>query len=207
MGLTNLYRANVQYVHMFDGKFAVTCDKDCPGAKPRTNKLGNQVYELFYDTLSGAINNIILRDTDYGKEWQISIADGNTTFRLGIPLRSRHANGVLFRLGNIDFDLPVELHSGKFVDQKTGNEIGFTTVYQGGEKIPLCWTKDKPGDLPPLEFVKTKLEEKWDDTKRLEFLIDYVEKTIQPKLQTISDPSNATDAEPETPEGTGDLPF
>jgi len=59
-------------------------------------------------------------------------------------------------------------------------------INQDGKGLKHFWTKDNPGDLPNLQKIKIKGKESWDDSERLEFLQDYVNKNILPKIANDS---------------------
>ncbi len=196
--LHNKQIQNFRYVNIFDGHFAVTAAPHEEGAEKRINKNNVEVWEYLYNTLTGKITGINVAENDYGKSWVIDIEDGPEKYVLKLPFTSRYTKGFLYKIGNADLTKPMDLQIGKFL--KDGREIGYLTIFQG-KKIEPVWTRESPGELPPLKKVMVRGQEIWDDSEQLIFLQGYIENVIAPKLQSI--PND----EPIQGDPVGDLPF
>ena len=188
MGLTK--RNSGTYISIFDGKFSQKVDENTAGASSRVNKLGNTVWELFFDSFSGYLKSINIKDGEYGKQWVFGFEANGKRFYWNVNFSNNFATQFLKILPNIDLSQPIKLSpSSKIVDGKPQSSL---FVNQGDKVMKHAYTKENPNGLPPLELIKVKGKDTWDDTKRLEFLQNMVETEIMPKLekQTITPENN-----------------
>jgi hypothetical protein len=70
------------------------------------------------------------------------------------------------------------------VDGDKRNSVMF--INQDGKGLKHYWTKDNPGQLPNLEKIKIKGKDTWDDTKRLEYLENFVKDLFNSKVEPAS---------------------
>lgn len=221
MGLAN---ESSEYVWLstYEGKIAQRAAEDIPGAKHRVKKNNEAVWELYYDTLEGELEDVEIQDPPeefkrYGKSLVVTVADGGTKYKLRIHIKSRMANGFLYRLPNLDFTRPIKLKTYWIEDQSDGKYRGSLTVHQDGKKIDPYYTKEDPNGLPPLEKVTVDGEERWDSTKQLAFLSRMIEQQRE-RLRQENPLSDSADAETtedyipqvdevEAPPEEDDLPF
>ena len=75
-------------------------------------------------------------------------------------------------------------------------------INQNGKGLKHFWTRDNPKDLPDLKKIKVKGKDTWDDSDRLDYLLDYVNQNILPKLG--GKPSSKAVS---TPDDDMDTPF
>ncbi len=172
-------------MNIFDGKFAIRCKENTANAVKRTNKLGKEVHELHYESLSNVIITSITKvdNKDYGFGWEIGLSEADEQFILNLPYSGRQTNGLFRRLPNIDLKSPITLNSYKIEDDKKPDTYKtFLTVYQGGKKVDTYFTKENPNGLPQLEIIKVKGKDTWDDTKQMEFIEKMINTEIVPKL-------------------------
>lgn len=188
MGLGNHSGGNTTYLTIINGKITRKVSEGTPNAVPRTNKQGNVVYELHYDSLSGMIKSIDTKDGDFGKQWLVNIVDDLDNFQLQIPYSGKYAYSILRRLPNIDFNMPVMIKTGIY------EEKSYLTISQDGEKVEYFFTKDNPNGLPEMEQIQVKGKPTWDDTKRLIWLENYVYENITPQLKAIHGIADETPA-------------
>ncbi len=194
MGLDT--RAKGTYITILNGKFAQRVEKDTEGAVTRTNKLGKEVSEKFYDTLSGKLTGINVKDGDYGKSWVFHFDDEGEQFHLQLSYSNSYATNLLKMLPNLDLTKPFKLApSQKIVDGKTQSSL---FINQDNTPIKHAFTKDNPNGLPDLKKIKVKGKDTWDDSDRLEFLLEMVNTKILPQLN--QSPISAT-PEPEKKDG------
>ena len=161
-------RSNSTFFNIIDGKFAVRVQKETPGAVARTNKNGEVVYEIHHDNISARLENISIREGDYGKEWIVRLADVDEKYTLQISYSSRFAKSFLFCLPKIDLNKEVTLTPYQTIKNDKKQSVMF--VNQDGEAIKWAYTKDTPNGLPPMEKIMVKGVETWDDSKQLLFL-------------------------------------
>lgn len=181
MGLEQ--REKGKYITIYDGKFCVRVPEGTEGAVTRTNKIGKVVHELFYDSCTGKLVNIRVKDSnDYGKTWEFVLLDEETNdeFILQLSYSNSYATALLKMLPNIDLTKAFTLSpSQKIVEGKTQSSL---FVNQDKQPIKHHYTKDVPNGLPPMTKIMVKGKETWDDTDRLAFLFDMVNADILPKL-------------------------
>jgi hypothetical protein len=164
--------AAIIYLTITDGKI---CRKvTCPTAtsKERINKLGKLVHEEFYKGWEGKITNIETRESDYGKDWNITIEDADTTAILQFKYSSGYASSFLKALPNVDLGLDVEIIPKLTIDGE--KKRGSIILSQNGKGVKWFYTKDTPNGIPSMQKIKIKGVEQWDDSEMMEFLEEMV---------------------------------
>lgn len=199
MGLEN--RAGGTYITILGGKFCQRVEKGTEGAVSRINKMGKEVYELFYDSFTGILYDIKVKDSEYGKTWNFIFEDSGQFFTIQLPYSGSFSTAFLKMLPNIDLKKPFKLSpSQKMVDGKNQSSL---FINQDDKHIKHAYTKDNPNGLPMMKKVMVKGQEVWDDTDRINFLFNMVNTDIKPKLgkdvlvegPTTADPKMPTQAE------------
>lgn len=184
-------RSGGTYITVYQGKFCQRVDKGTEGAKSRINKMNKEVWELFYDSFTGVLFDIKVRDSEYGKTWNIIFKDGEEFYTIQLPYSGAMSSAFLKMLPNIDVSRPIQLSpQQKEVDGKTKSSL---FINQNGTHIKHAYTRDVPNGLPPLKKITVKGKETWDDSDQLEFLFDMVNTKIKPKLGKdvlVEGPSN-----------------
>lgn len=191
-------REGGNFITILGGKFCQRVKEGTAGAVQRTNKLGNTVYEKFYDSFTGKLVNIKTQDGPYGKNWVFSFKDSADVYHLQLSYSNSFATAFLKILPNVD--LSKEMKVSPSVKEVDGKNKSTLFINQGGQPIKHAFTKDNPNGLPNMEQVTVKGQPVWDDTKRIAFLHEMVNTTILPKLQAI----NGVTTEPAS-EGFGDF--
>lgn len=174
MALTNSVRKTFLYI--INGKITKKVTKEDPGAIARENKNNQIVYELLYDNLTGVIADISTNISDYGKEWLVEIKDADETYQLSLPYSSRAAKALLCCLPNIHLTAEVKL--SPYQKEIDGKKQSGMFISQGGNAIKWHYTKEHRNGLPEMEKIFVKGEEKWDDSKQLQFLETELEKIM-----------------------------
>lgn len=188
MALEN--RTGVNYITILQGKFSQRVGKGTEGAVERVNKLGNTVYEKFYDAFTGRLVDIKVQDGSYGKNWVFSFQDDDKVYHLQLSYSNSFATALLKMLPNVDVTKEMKLSpSVKEVDGKNRSSL---FINQNGNTVKHAYTKDMPNGMPDMEQVTIKGVLVWDDTKRLAFLEDMVMTKIVPQLK-----GNTVTTEPE----------
>jgi hypothetical protein len=158
----------------------------------RVNKMGREVHEEFYDSLSGWLTDIKTKESEYGKFWVISIKDENVYYNLECKYDSGYAMSFLKALPNADLSEVITLSPKLIVDGDKKQSVLF--ISQNGNGLKHYWTKADPKELPDLQKIKVKGKETWDSSLRLEYLEDYVKLSILPKIKpTLSDVTEGED--------------
>ncbi len=178
MGFGN--REGGKYITILGGKFCVRVDANTPGAKERTNKVGKQVHEVFYDSFTGKLINIRTKDSAYGKNWEFDFKDNDEIYTLQLSYSNSYATNILKMLPNVDLTKEMKVQPAQKVeDGKTKSSL---FISQDGVTLKHAYTKDNPRGLPPMVLVKVKGQDVWDDSDRLAFLEAMVKSDILPKL-------------------------
>ena len=184
------------YLSVSDGKIVRRFKEPTAQSKPRTNKLGNTVHEETYDYVEGMITGITVRDSDYGKFWNVNIQDGSDAYILQFQYSGGNANSFLKSIPNADLRKPIRIRPAVEIDGDKKRSKLF--LVQDDKALRWFWTKENPGKMPSLKKIKIKGVEQWDDSDMMEFLEAYVKEHITPKLGG-SDIANAQEDE--------DVPF
>ena len=178
MGLDNRQGGN--FITILGGKFCQRVDENTPGAVKRVNKLGNTVFEKFYDSFTGKLLDIKVQDGNYGKTWNFVFQDKEKIYTLQLSYSNSFATAFLKMLPNVDFSKEMKVSpSSKEVDGKNKNSL---FISQNGVVLKHAFTRENPNGMPDMEQVVVKGVTVWDDTKRLEFLYNIVMNDILPKL-------------------------
>lgn len=182
MGLNNRQEGN--FISILQGKFCQRVPEGTEGAVKRTNKLGNVVYEKFYDSFTAKLVDIRVQDGTYGKTWNFVFKDKEEPYTLQLSYSNSFSTAFLKMLPNIDLTKEMKISpSVKDVDGKPRSSL---FVNQDGKAIKHAYSKENPNGLPPMEQVTVKGTLVWDDTKRLEFLDKMVHEVIIPKLRALN---------------------
>ena len=182
MGLEQRQAGN--YITILGGRFCQRVPEGTPGAVQRTNKLGNVVYEKFYDSFTGKLKSINVQDGTYGKTWNFVFQDGADPYTLQLSYSNSFSTAFLKMLPNIDLTKEMKLSpSVKEVDGKNRSSL---FINQDGKVLKHAYTRENPNGMPDMEQVTVKGVLQWDDTKRLEFLQEMVDTKIIPSLANLS---------------------
>jgi hypothetical protein len=209
------------YINISHGKLRQRSNSNDPEAKPRVIKDddGSQrtVYERIYQDITGMIEKIEIKDTDYGQQYQILISDAEAKYSVCIGVGGT-ANKLLNKLGNIDPMRPVRIVPLYFEkDKKSQFLVEQESVVLGDkwDKIPGMFTKDNPGNMP-------KTTKPWDELTEIqkkkfalamdEFFMDYTTTVLNPMFETWIGEENIAPLEqppslPEQEPPQDDLPF
>lgn len=178
MGLEN--REGGNFITILNGKFCQRVQESTPGAVSRTNKLGKTVWEKFYDSFTAKLVNIRTQDGAYGKNWVFDFKDTKEVYHLQLSYSNSFATALLKMLPNVDVTKEMKLSPS--VKEVEGKNKSSLFINQDGNTVKHAFTRENPNGMPDLKPVKIKGQDMWDDTDRLEFLYNMVQKDILPKL-------------------------
>jgi hypothetical protein len=181
MGLQNSQNDSLIFLQIANGKIVRQSKTPVDGSVSRINKLGREVYELFYDSLTGIIKDITTRESDYGKSWIVKVNSDGKNYQLEFNYSSGYATTFLKALPNVSFGNLVTLSPKLIIDGDKKKSVLF--ISQDGRGLKHYFTKDNPNGLPDLKKIKIKGKESWDDSDRMEFLEQYVQNNIIPMLK------------------------
>jgi hypothetical protein len=183
MGLNNNQSSSI-YLQISNGKLVRSFSSPTPKSVSRTNKVGKEVHEEFYDSLTGHVKGISTKETEYGKFWVINVNDGESDYSLSTNYSGGYAVSFLKAIPNADLSRVMTITPKIMVDGDKRNSVMF--INQDGKGLKHYWTKDNPGQLPNLEKIKIKGKDTWDDTKRLEYLENFVKDLFNSKVEPAS---------------------
>ena len=183
MGLNNNQSSSI-YLQISNGKLVRSFSSPTPKSVSRTNKVGKEVHEEFYDSLTGYVKGISTKETEYGKFWVINVNDGESDYTLSTNYSGGYAVSFLKAIPNADLSRMMTITPKIMVDGDKRNSVMF--INQDGKGLKHYWTKDNPGQLPNLEKIKIKGKDTWDDTKRLEYLETFVKDLFNAKGEPAS---------------------
>lgn len=215
-------RGNVQqrsYLTCSRGKWRERVTESTPDAVARTitpDEPGKPytVFEIVNDYVSGIIRSIEVQDDQkgYGRQWLITIQDGEEVLCLQFRYDSGYAMAFLSKLPVVDLEQPVSFHPYYFDEERKARLV----LKQDNENVPSYFTKEEPKGFPVFP-------EEGDDIKDdiviwkievMKFLVAYLNKEIIPKLpgkpenisqETITEESAQSDAQrDDIPPPTGD---
>ena len=175
MGLKSA-SGGVQYLTIQNGKIARRVPEPTERSKERViESSGKHIHEELYDTLEGTMTGISTRDGNYGKELLITVNDGEQSFQLQLKLSSSPASSFLRALPNLDKSKPFLI----IPKMEMKGDIRRTTIVlsQDNKGVKWAFTKDAPGDLPPMKKIKVKGKDVWDDSEQLEYFEKLIAET------------------------------
>ena len=170
----------VIYLSISDGKICRRVQSPTPTSKTRETKDGRTVHEEHFRGWEGLITDIQVRETDYGKEWNVTIEDDGEKAVLQFKYSSGYATSFLKALPNVNLNDRVSLIPQMV--EINGKKRSTLFLNQGGTAVKWYFTKDNPNGCPGMKKIKIKGVESWDDSDMMEFLEAYVNENIKPAL-------------------------
>lgn len=171
MALSQLGGTNTTYLSVADGNLVRQHKQATERTTERITKTGKLVFEEKFKDLTAKLVNLNTRENDYGKQWQLTFADGSDTYIVSLPYSSRYASSFLKALPNVNIGKEVRLMPWAMKDKLDATKtITGITLYQDGNKIAPAYTKEEPNGLPQMVKIKVKGKEQWDDSAMMEFL-------------------------------------
>lgn len=195
MGLET--RAEGKYISIYKGRFAQRVQPNTEGAVGRAlekgPKIGQMVYEKYYDSFVGRLVGLKVTDGPYGKQWDFSFQDQAEIYHLNLPYSNSFAKNILKMLPNVDLSQEFKVTpQTKEVDGVNKSSI---FINQNGQSIKHAFTREVPNGLPEMVQVQVKGQLVWDDTAQLEFLENMVKSQVIPKLPKQAVAETSTEAE------------
>ena len=151
-----------------------TVPEGTEGAKSRTNKTGKTVWELSYSGLKGIVTNLEIKDTDYGKQMEVSMVDGKEKYCLTIPVQSSFFSHFAGKVGNVNLDKLVEIKPFKLYSDQKNRDIAGLNFYQDGKVAWFISKENQPKDYPEYPTGKGESEFKIWQIKKSEWEINYI---------------------------------
>ena len=192
MGLqSNQSGGNGVFLSITNGKLVRQFKQPTDKSVKRTNKMGREVHEEFYDSLTGYISDIKTKESEYGKFWVVILKDDKYTYFLEMKYSSGYAVSFLKALPNVSFSELVTLTPKLTIDGDKKSSVVF--INQNGVGLKHFWNKANPGDLPQLKQIKVKGVNVWDDSDRMLYLENYIKDSILPLIKPVLQDFNEDD--------------
>lgn len=158
MGANPVSSEQKQYFNIFGSVFTTKSNPETPNAIKRTTapKKGEpkDVWELHYESLNGMIKSLTVKETEYGKKYEIILDDIGEQMILQIPVESNYGDALMNRLPNIDLNTYVTLKPYSFIPKGESKKKEGITVTQNKIKIESAYTKELPKDKPQPQHEK-----------------------------------------------------
>ncbi len=137
-----------------------------------------------YNCLSGKITNLYVAE----KEWEgetykvvnITVADEGGRYNFGVNLGSGLGRATLYKICNANLAEEMEFVPNTERDNPKHQSM---FIKQFGVNVKNKWTKDNPGDMPPLETATVGKKTVYDSSAQEEYLIKYLEEHVIPKVK------------------------
>jgi hypothetical protein len=185
MGLNQSQSKGV-FLSITNGKLVRQFASPTEKSVSRVNKMGREVHEEFYDSLSGYLTDLKTKESEYGKSWVITIKDDSVYYNLEMKYSSGYATSFLKALPNANLSEVINITPKLMIDGDKKQSVIF--ISQNGKGLKHFWTKDTPRELPPMVKVKVRGVDTWDDTDRMVYLENYIKDNILPKVKpTLQD--------------------
>lgn len=172
----------VIWANIAQGKIVLKSKEEKDGYVARVNKLGNTVYEKFFEGFAGQLASIRMQDGEYGCQYIFSFKDGEDFVNISVGCDSKYANHLLLRLlsNQLDIKSQFEIRPYSFTT-KEGEPRSGLNVYQNGLKIQPAYTNE---ELPQPEkvVIKKKLTYNW--TPVTDFLEERMKTVLLPQLES-----------------------
>jgi len=191
MGLQSNQSGNGVFLSITNGKLVRQFKQPTDKSVSRVNKMGKEVHEEFYDSLTGFISDIKTKESDYGKFWVVSVKDDKHTYFLEMKYSSGYAVSFLKALPNVSFSEVVTLTPKLTIDGDKKSSVVF--INQNGVGLKHFWNKANPGELPQLKQIKVKGVNVWDDSDRMLYLENFVKDSILPLIKPVLQDFNEDD--------------
>ena len=168
MGAVTSNAGGVKFANVSKGKIVVSNGKGEPKAS--------------YDGWEGLLTDIrIEKDSYEGIEYDrlsLLLDDNKERILLQMRLDSGYGRSVAFKLPNCDLKQFIKFQPT--YDEATKKSSMF--VQQGQVNIKQKWTKENPGELPPIKFVPLKGKNVVDNYDQMEWIKNYLLNEVKPQL-------------------------
>ena len=167
------------YLSIIDGQLAYKVDKNEQGAVERKNKNGITVYEKYIGGIGGFLKSVKPKDSEFGKQWEITVLGQEGLFVLNIPYSSRYANNFFLKVENVDLNHEVVILVGKYLGNDNVSRP-YLSFKQGDVKIEYYYVKDDPR-VPKGKKIVVNKKEIYDESEKLDFF-ESIAQRINSKL-------------------------
>lgn len=195
MWITQIGDSDKMYLNVVGWHLVQQCEEGVEGAKKREYetldwKTGVK-YEIHYKDLSGKIIWLDFKDTDYGKQLILTLADGSELFQIGLWTDNRYFTDFAKKLPNINLEEDIEFNPYDFV-ASDWRKLRWVSIKQDGKKVAdAYWDGKKTLNGIPSTTKEERKEFDSDDWKAFfikvkKFLVKEVEKVKLPEIKEES---------------------
>jgi len=211
MGLETI-ESNKTYLTIVRGTLTQKVDENTPNAKLRKYEKSDgsegEKWELQYKSVSGVINSLDFKDSDFGEQFVIELKDVDETYSLQFPVDSKYFSDFGKKVSNIHLDMEIVLRPFDF--EPEGKRRTGISIMQEGVKIEnYFWDNDNKKVLHGFPVPENK-GEGFDNDDWKVYFID-VKKFLKKHVQGIVLPESYTPpfepADDINEEDPDDLPF
>jgi len=181
MGLNNSQQG-VVFLAISNGKIVRQFKEKTEKSVSRVNKVGREVHEEFYDSLTGVLKDITTKESEYGKFWVIKMEAEGKLYQIEFNYSGGYATSFLKALPNTFLSQSFTISPKLTIDGDKKKSVLF--INQNGAGIKHYFTRDNPNGMPDLNKIKVKGKDTWDDSDRMEFLENYVKNIIIPNIKS-----------------------
>jgi hypothetical protein len=184
MGLNQSQGGSLVFLGIANGKIVRQFKDKTEKSLSRVNKMGREVHEEFYDSLTGILKDISTIESEYGKFWVVKMESEDVLYQIGMNYSGGYAASFLKTIPNADLGKEFTLTPKLTIEADKKKSVIF--INQGGLGLKWFFTRDNPNGMPELAKIKVKGKDTWDDSDMMEFLENYVKSNILPKLNNKS---------------------
>ncbi len=213
-GLINEDKTKRVYLQIVDGSICQKSKTEREGFERviTKNSSGQEFinYVVRYKGFEGYFKDIVWFDKKIpGKEgkpdaqlkgWQLVFDANETEVILTLGIENALCSRFMKLAGNIDFSSPVTVETFKNQEKKT-----VLLIKQDGQSVPQVFTRENPGDLP--QATQSKSTGKWNYDAVTDYLVDYMNNEVIPKLRAIVGDQEVSDGELEVSQELEDEPI
>jgi hypothetical protein len=181
MGLNNSQQG-VVFLAISNGKIVRQFKEKTEKSVSRVNKVGREVHEEFYDSLTGFLKDINTKESEYGKFWVVKMEADGKLFQIEFNYSGGYATSFLKALPNVALSASFTISPKLTIDGDKKMSVLF--INQNSAGVKHYFTKDNPNGMPDLTKIKVKGKDTWDDSERMEFLESYVKNNIIPNIKS-----------------------
>jgi hypothetical protein len=184
MGLNQSQSESLVFLGIANGKIVRQFKEKTDKSTSRVNKMGREVHEEFYDSLTGILKHVSTKESEYGKFWVVKMESEGKLYQIEMNYSGGYAASFLKTIPNADISKEFTLTPKLTIEGDKKKSVIF--INQKGLGLKWFFTRDNPNGMPELAKIKVKGKDTWDDSDRMEFLENYVKSNILPKLNNKS---------------------
>jgi len=140
MALTQpIETGNVMYLYIIGGTLMQKSEQNAKGAVLRSYETSagdkGEKWEIHHKSLTGFIEGIEFKDSDFGEQCVVKVTDGKDKAQLNLQTESRYFIDFAQKIANVDMNEPVTFSPFDFTNKETGKQIRGMSMVQSGKKI------------------------------------------------------------------------